>query len=96
METYHGNFLNLSHRLFICSFAVLVSLVLAVSGAGSTDTVFNNGGVDTEDLKTLWDIYLLPRLQFDLNQKASQWLEEHMNRDQSANYDYSNGKDLYY
>ncbi|XP_060563172.1 uncharacterized protein LOC132722671 [Ruditapes philippinarum] len=90
MEIYRGNVLYLNHRVFICLFAVIVSLIMAVSGDRSTDTGYNNEDVATQDFKTLWDIYLLPRLQLDLNRKASEWLDEHLNNAESSNYDYIN------
>jgi hypothetical protein len=69
---------------------------MAVSGDRSTDTGYNSEDVATQDFKTLWDIYLLPRLQLDLNRKASQWLDEHLNNDESSNYDYINGENYFH
>ncbi|XP_045176374.2 uncharacterized protein LOC123536930 isoform X2 [Mercenaria mercenaria] len=90
MEIIPGNILNLNHRMFICSFALVVSIATVVSGQRSTGKGYDSEGVATNDFKTLWDVYILPHLELDLNRKISQWIEEQGDNPGSSNYDLLN------
>ncbi|KAL4224539.1 hypothetical protein ACF0H5_015241 [Mactra antiquata] len=98
METIFGARMYFSQRVYICSFIVLSSL-LVVSGEMTpeykTEPAINNR------FKTLWDLYLLPRLELDLSNKVSDWLQESGDQDNSLSdnlspYQYENDDDEQY
>lgn len=92
MEFATVTFVNWKRRMFIPVFAVFVSLMLVVSGERTMDTEYDSNGDAIHDFKSLWDIYIFPRLQFDLNSKVSQWLEEKQKDRDPSTRDYFSGE----
>lgn len=89
MEGFPTNITNFNHRLWTCLVLFIISAIFVVSGDRTlTEGYGSKHNPSLRDFKTIWDLYLLPKLQEEYNSKITQWLDEHADRDSSESYDF--------